>query len=355
LCSFAPKDSSGLKKEKKIIVTGGTGYIGSHTVVELISEGYRVHIIDNLSNSDISMIDHIEEITGIRPDFTEIDLCKPAQLASFFENQVAVDGIVHFAAMKSVGESVQKPLEYYTNNILGLINVLEAVRNHQIPHFVFSSSCTVYGEPDQLPVTEKTPFGHTPSPYGATKQMAERVIDDFSTANAFFKGISLRYFNPLGAHKSNRIGELPSGIPNNLLPYITQTAAGVRTHLSVFGADYDTPDGTAIRDYIHVTDVAVAHVKALQYLENQSENMHEKVNIGTGKGLSVLEVIQSFERTSGLKLNYKIVDRREGDIPCIYADTSKAEKCLNWKATHSIDDMTQSAWAWEKYLRKIDH
>ncbi|MEM9545281.1 MAG: UDP-glucose 4-epimerase GalE [Bacteroidota bacterium] len=337
----------------KIVVTGGTGYIGSHTVVELLQQGHSVHILDNLSNSDISMIDRIQDITGKRPDFTKLDLTEAVSVDAFFYNQTDIDGIIHFAALKSVGESVKLPLSYYQNNILCLVHVLKAAARHSIYNFVFSSSCTVYGTPDRLPVTEDTPIGYTPSPYGATKQMCERIIEDFTHAQTGFKAISLRYFNPLGAHSSRLIGELPTGIPNNLLPYITQTAAGIREYLSVFGSDYNTHDGTAIRDYIHVTDVALAHSAALDYMVGKNNSVHEKLNVGTGKGLSVLEVIHSFEKTSGLKLNYKVVERREGDVEAIYADANKAEELLDWKARFTIDDMTQSAWEWEKKLRSI--
>lgn len=342
-----------MEKSRNIIVTGGTGYIGSHTVVELIEQGHNVHIVDNLSNSDISMLDRIQSITGILPRFTKLDLRSNTEVDLFFQSQEKTDGIVHFAALKSVGDSVNKPLEYYDNNIISLINVLDAISKYDIPKLVFSSSCTVYGSPDKLPVTESTPIGHTPSPYGATKQMSERIIDDFAHTNPTFKAISLRYFNPLGAHSSTLIGELPTGVPNNLLPYITQTAAGIRKTLSVFGSDYNTHDGTAVRDYIHVSDLAVAHASALDYLSQKDASHHDKLNIGTGIGLSVLDVIHSFEKTSGIKLNYKIVDRREGDVEAIYADASKAEKTLNWKAKYTIDDMTRSAWEWEQKLRDL--
>jgi UDP-glucose 4-epimerase len=339
---------------KKIIITGGNGYIGSHTAVEFIEQGYQVHIIDNLSNSDESIIDRIYEITGTRPGFTKLDLRDKQKVQQFFKTHNDIQGIVHFAALKSVGESVKKPMSYFENNVVGFVNLLEAVTEIENINLVFSSSCTVYGSPTILPVTEDAPIGFTPSPYGATKQMCERILDDFSKASNSFKGISLRYFNPLGAHDSRLLGELPTGVPNNLLPYITQTAAGIRDSLSVFGFDYNTPDGTAIRDYIHVTDLAEAHVKAMEYLFTKSGNLHEFVNIGTGNGLSVLEVIRSFEKTSGLKINYKLADRREGDVESIFADPSKAESLLNWKAKKSIDEMTKSAWEWEKKLRKID-
>lgn len=342
-----------MRDQQKIIVTGGTGYIGSHTVVELINQGFNVHIIDNLSNSDASMINRIQEITGVRPEFTELDLCNLDGLNSFFEKHKVFSGVIHFAALKSVGDSVNHPLEYYNNNVLGMVNLLKAAAKIEVSNFVFSSSCTVYGSPDTQPVTEETKMGYTPSPYGASKQMCERILNDVTHSKEYLKAISLRYFNPLGAHESKLIGELPSGIPNNLLPYITQTAAGLRDCLSVFGSDYNTPDGTAIRDYIHVSDVATAHVKALDFLSNRTGSFHEKLNIGTGNGLSVMDVIHSFEKTSGIKLNYKMVDRRKGDIESIYADTTKAERLLNWKAKFSIDDMTRSAWEWEQKLRGI--
>ena len=341
--------------KRKIVVTGGTGYIGSHTVVELLTRGFEVHIIDNLSNSDASMVDRIEKITGKRANFTKIDLLDKEALHNFFDQINQVDGIIHFAALKSVGESLSRPLSYYENNLQGLNSLLENVRRHKIANFVFSSSCTVYGSPEHLPVTEETPFGHTPSPYGATKQMCERILDDFSQANPFLKQISLRYFNPIGAHDSHLIGELPSGIPNNLMPYITQTAAGLRSELSVFGEDYETPDGTAIRDYIHVSDLAMAHVKALDYLSTKEESICEKINVGTGRGSSVMEVIKSFERTTGIKLRYKVVGRRDGDVESIYANASKAKAMLDWQATYSLDDMTRSAWQWEKQFRAKDH
>jgi len=342
-----------LKELKSIIVTGGAGYIGSHTVVELLNQGYSVHIVDNLSNSDLSIIERINKITGVLPKFTNLDLRDKVAVDAFFDGLSEVDGIIHFAALKSVGDSVNNPIDYYENNLLSLTNLLRAACKSDIGYFVFSSSCTVYGEPEILPVTEETPIGFTPSPYGATKQMCERILDDFTHSVSNFKAVSLRYFNPLGAHESKLIGELPSGVPNNLLPYITQTAAGVRDCLSVFGNDYNTHDGTAVRDYIHVTDLANAHICALKYLTKQSKSIHDKLNVGTGVGLSVLDVIKSFEKTSGIKLNYKIVDRREGDVESIYADSTKAETLLNWKAKYSIDDMTRSAWEWEQKLRGV--
>ena len=342
-----------MNENRKILVTGGTGYIGSHTVVELMQEGYDVHIIDNLSNSDETMIDRIEAITGKRPQFTNLDIRDKDGLHAFFEVESDFSGVIHFAALKSVGESVNMPLAYYENNILGLINILEVLKKHEIRNFVFSSSCTVYGVPKELPVTESCAIGFTPSPYGATKQMSERILEDFSHANSLANIISLRYFNPIGAHDSGLIGELPTGIPNNLMPFITQTAAGIREKLSVFGSDYNTHDGTAIRDYIHVSDLAKAHVKALDFLTKESPSTHIKVNVGNGKGYSVLDVIHSFEKTSGIKIKYEMADRREGDVESIYADPTYAEEFLGWKAKFDIDDMTSSAWNWEKKLRNI--
>jgi UDP-glucose 4-epimerase len=339
---------------KKILVTGGTGYIGSHTVIELLNNEYDVHIIDNLSNSDISMLDRIEKITNKRPKFTQLDLRDKPKVLSFFNGKSNYKGVIHFAALKSVGESVKMPTKYYENNVMGLCNLLEAIEFNEIPNLVFSSSATVYGSPEKLPVTEDSPIGYTPSPYGATKQMCERIIEDFTHPRSNFKAMSLRYFNPIGAHESGLIGELPTGIPNNLMPYITQTCAGVRDQLSVFGHDYQTPDGTAIRDYIHVSDVASAHVHAMDFLTNCGESKHFKVNIGTGKGLSVLEVIKSFEKTSGIKLNYTLTDRREGDVEAVYANVSYAQKLLNWEAKYRIDQMTKSAWQWEKAMRNIN-
>jgi len=338
---------------KNILITGGTGFIGSHTVVELLSSSSSVHILDNLSNSDESMLDRIAEITGTKPEFTKIDLRNKTAVMDFFADHNSFDGVIHFAALKSVGESVKNPTEYYDNNIQGLLNLLEGMSIHQTTNLVFSSSSTVYGSPDELPVRETSPIGNTPSPYGATKQMCERIINDFTIANPWMKAISLRYFNPIGAHESGLIGELPTGIPNNLMPYITQTAAGVRDQLSVFGDDYDTPDGTGVRDYIHVCDLADAHVKAIDFLVESKEHKHHKINIGTGHGLSVLDVIKSFEKTSNTKLNYTIAPRREGDVGSVYADASLAKQVLGWEAKYDIDEMTRSAWKWEKKLRGI--
>jgi UDP-glucose 4-epimerase len=335
---------------KKILVTGGTGYIGSHTVVELQQNGYEVIIADNLSNSLIDVLDKIEVITGTKPGFEMIDLAEAAPTAGLFSRHPGIEGIIHFAAFKAVGESMAKPLDYYRNNLLSLINLLEGMNKHSIRNIVFSSSCTVYGQPDVLPVTESAPLKPAWSAYGNTKQMCEDILR-FSVAAYPVSAIALRYFNPIGAHPSALIGELPLGIPNNLVPFITQTAIGKRQCLSVFGNDYDTPDGTAVRDYIHVVDLAKAHVVALKrMLNNKCKANPEIFNLGTGTGFTVLEVIRSFERVSGVKLNYKIVERRAGDIEKVWADTAFANKELGWKAELPLDEMMASAWKWEKTL-----
>jgi UDP-glucose 4-epimerase len=336
----------------KVLVTGGTGYIGSHAVVELQQQGYEVVIIDNLSNSKIEVIHGIEKITGILPELEIFDLCDEGKTSDFFRNNADIDAIIHFAAFKSVGESVKEPLKYYHNNLLSSINLLNSMRDYGITNLVFSSSCTVYGQPDKLPVTEDSPLKQAESPYGNTKKMMEDIIRD-ATKSSNMKAILLRYFNPIGAHETAHIGELPQGIPDNLLPYITQTAVGQRDYLRVFGDDYDTPDGTPIRDYIHVVDLAKAHVVALERLiNNKGKSNCEVFNLGTGNGFSVLEVIKSFERVSGLKLNYKIVDRRPGDIVKVWADTTYANVELGWKADKGIDEMTGSAWRWQQKLEK---
>lgn len=340
-------------QKKKILVTGGTGYIGSHTCVELIQSGYDVVIIDDQSNSTSASLKGIEKITGVRPEFHPFNLCESGHLDAFFKSHQSLLGIIHFAAFKAVGESVEKPLQYYRNNLISLMNLLEMMEKYQIPNLVFSSSCTVYGEPDTLPVTEQAPIKKAESPYGNTKQICEEIIEDTLKAYSNLQGISLRYFNPIGAHESGLIGELPSGTPNNLMPFITQTAIGLRPSLKVFGDDYDTPDGTCIRDYIHVVDLAKAHVRAIErLLEKQNKDRYEFFNLGTGQGSSVLEVIQSFERTSGIKLNYEIVGRRSGDVVKIYADTQYANQELGWKAHKGLDEMTESAWNWEKKYRE---
>lgn len=335
-----------------ILVTGGTGYIGSHTVVELMAEGFEVLIIDNLSNSDIGVLDGIEKIAGKRPLFEQIDLSEAHKVNAVFDKYPGISSIIHFAAYKAVGESVNIPLKYYHNNLVSLINLLENMIRKNISDFVFSSSCTVYGEPDELPVTEKAPIKKANSPYGNTKQICEEILLDTQLVNSFLKIISLRYFNPIGAHPSALIGELPIGVPNNLVPFITQTAIGLRNELSVFGNDYNTPDGSAIRDYINVVDLARAHVVAIKrLLANKHKSSFEVFNLGTGRGLSVLEVIKAFESATHEKVKYKIVDRREGDIEKVYADTTFANKELGWKAEKGIEETLLSAWNWEKNYR----
>lgn len=338
---------------KQILVTGGTGYIGSHTTVELIEEGFDPVIVDNLSNSKIEVLDGIEEITGIRPHFEKFDLRDKVDLDEFFKKYSNIEAIIHFAASKAVGESVEKPLLYYRNNLVSLINLLEAMPAFKIPFMVFSSSCTVYGQPDELPVTEASPFKKAFSPYGNTKKISEEIIQDTIDTNPFIKAISLRYFNPIGAHSSAIIGELPLGVPDNLIPFITQTAIGIRDYLRVFGDDYNTPDGSCIRDYIHVVDLAKAHVVAIKrLLEKNYKSNYEIFNLGTGRGVSVFEAIRSFEKASGQKLNYRVVDRRQGDIEQVWADTSYANEELGWKAELSLYDAMLSAWNWEKKYRQ---
>lgn len=340
---------------KQILVTGGTGYIGSHTAVELQNAGYEVIIVDNLSNSSLDSLDGIEKITGIRPVFEQFDLIEKDKVDAFFAKYPKIEAIIHFAAFKAVGESVAKPLMYYRNNLVSLVNLLEAMDKYNIPGMVFSSSCTVYGQPESLPVTEQAPIIKANSPYGNTKQICEEIIQDTLVSCSKLKAIALRYFNPVGAHSTALIGELPLGVPQNLVPFITQTAAGVRQQLSVFGSDYNTPDGTAIRDYIHVVDLAKAHVVAVSRLvEEKSKKQFEVFNLGTGQGLTVLDVVNSFEKVSGLKLNYKIVDRRAGDVEKVYADTTFANEELGWKAESSLDDILASAWKWEKKIRGIE-
>ncbi len=339
----------------RILITGGTGYIGSHTVVELIQKGYEVVIVDNLSNSEITVLEGIEKITGIKPKFENFDLSDRTATLDFFARQTQkIDAVIHFAAYKAVGESVEKPLMYYRNNLNSLSNILEGMANSDTSSLVFSSSCTVYGQPEKLPVTEQTPIQKAVSPYGNTKKIAEEIIAEFLHANPKQKGIALRYFNPIGAHPSAEIGELPVGVPNNLVPFITQTAAGIRKEISVFGNDYNTPDGTAIRDYIHVVDLAKAHVIAIErLLEDKNKAALEFFNIGTGKGSSVLECLQSFERANQLKLNYKIVERRAGDAEQIWADTTLANNELGWKAETDLDAAMKTAWNWEKKIRNL--
>lgn len=337
----------------KILVTGGTGYIGSHTVVELQNAGYDVVIIDNLSNSNIEVLDGIERITGIRPIFVEADCTDLAALTKLFEDNPGINGIINFAASKAVGESVQKPLLYYYNNLTTLINLLKLMPQYNTKGIVFSSSCTVYGEPDKNPVDETAPIKKATSPYGNTKQISEEIITDYITSGAPIKSVILRYFNPVGAHPSAEIGELPNGVPQNLIPYLTQTAIGIRKELSVFGDDYNTPDGSCIRDFINVVDLAKAHVTALErMLEDKSDEKLEIFNLGTGVGLSVLELINAFERATGVKVPHKIVGRRNGDIEKVWADPKKANEVLGWKATTSIEDTMRSAWNWQLKLRE---
>jgi UDP-glucose 4-epimerase len=338
----------------KILVTGGTGYIGSHTVVELQKSGYEVVIVDNLSNSNIGVLDNIARITGIKPAFENFDLADLEKTDDFFRRNQGIKAIIHFAASKAVGESVQKPLLYYRNNLVSLMNLLECQLKFNVPNIVFSSSCTVYGQPDVLPVTEQTPRKDAESPYGNTKRVNEDILRDTISANPQLKGIALRYFNPFGAHPSALIGELPLGVPQNLVPFITQSAAGLRDELKVFGDDYDTSDGSAVRDYINVVDLAKAHVIAIKrLLEGKNKSDYEVFNLGTGNGVSVLEMVKGFEKATGVKLKYKIVARRAGDIEKIWADTTLANEELGWKAEKGLEETLLSAWNWEKRVRGI--
>lgn len=339
--------------EKRILVTGGAGYIGSHTAVELQNAGYEVIIIDDLSNSTADSIDGIERITGKRPIFEKLDCNDYPALEALFQKYGGISGIIHFAASKAVGESVQKPLLYYRNNLNSLINLLDLMPKYGVSGIVFSSSCTVYGEPDQNPIDETAPIKPAMSPYGNTKQINEEIIADYVKSGADIKSIILRYFNPIGAHPTAEIGELPNGVPQNLVPFITQTAIGVRQELSVFGNDYNTPDGSCVRDFINVVDLAKAHVIAIdRMLGNKSEDKVEVFNLGTGNGLSVLELINVFEKVSGQKLNYKIVGRRGGDIEKIWADPVKANTVLGWTAKETVEDTVLSAWKWQLKLRE---
>lgn len=340
-------------EKTRILVTGGTGYIGSHTTVELINAGYDVVIIDNLSNSNADVIDGIEAITGVRPAFVKGDCTDVPTLRKLFTDYPGIKGIINFAASKAVGESVQKPLLYYRNNLETLINLLELMPEFGVKGFVFSSSCTVYGEPDVNPVTEQSPIKVATSPYGNTKQISEEIITDVINSGAPFKSVILRYFNPIGAHPSAEIGELPNGVPQNLVPYLTQTAMGIRKELSVFGDDYNTPDGSCIRDYINVVDLAKAHVIAVERMLNDaSEDKIEIFNLGTGLGTSVLGLIDAFERSTGVKVPHKIIGRRAGDIEKVWADPTYANNVLGWKAETSLDDTMRSAWAWQLKLRE---
>ena len=337
--------------KKKILVTGGAGYIGSHTVVSLVEAGYEAVIVDDFSNSQKSVIDNLNEITGIRLKVHEVDCADFDALNKVFEIEREIDGVIHFAAYKAVGESVRNPFKYYYNNINSTLNVLEAMRRHKVKNFVFSSSCTVYGQPDSLPVSEDSPIKPAESPYGHTKQICEDIILRFEKSYPELKTAILRYFNPIGAHPSALIGELPIGKPENLIPFITQTAMGIRQQLSVFGHDYNTPDGTAIRDYIHVMDLARAHVLSLNFLDNmKAHGAADIINLGIGQGFSVKEVIDCFEKVSGLKLNYQYVDRRPGDVEQIYSSCERAKDLLGWECEYTLEDMIAHAWAWQKKL-----
>lgn len=337
----------------KILVTGGTGYIGSHTAVELLEEGMEVVIVDNLSNSRRDVLDGIASITGKQPSFEEMDLRNREATFAVFEKYPDIQAIIHFAAFKAVGESVEKPLDYYENNLLSTIHLLEAMNRYGVNHMVFSSSCTVYGEPDVLPVTEEAPLKQAGSPYGNTKKISEDILRDTMHAVEGKGVISLRYFNPIGAHPSAKIGELPLGVPGNLVPFITQTAAGIRDCLQVFGDDYNTPDGSAIRDYINVVDLAKAHVVAIKrQLDRKQKSAFEVFNLGTGSGLSVFEIIRAFEKATGKDLSYRVVGRRAGDIEKVFADTSYANRELGWHAETGIEETLRSAWNWEMNIRK---
>ena len=337
----------------KILVTGGVGYIGSHTVVELQQCGYEVVIVDNLSNSNIDVLKGIESITGVMPAFENVDCTDYVQLERVMKKYPKLDAVIHFAASKAVGESVEKPLMYYRNNILSLINLLELMPIYKIKHLVFSSSCTVYGQPDVLPVTEDAPIKKAESPYGNTKQIAEEIIVDAIKATKSIQAVLLRYFNPIGAHPSGKIGEVPNGVPNNLMPYVTQTAAGVRDVLRIFGDDYATPDGTCIRDYIDVTDLAKAHVSALKYqLEEVKKKPVEVFNVGTGKGVSVMEIVSTFERVNKVKVPRQVVGRRNGDIEQVWADATRANTVLGWKTVMPLEETLRNAWRWEQKFRK---
>jgi len=340
----------------RILVTGGTGYIGSHTTVELMQQGYDVTIVDNLSNSSVDVLNGITEIVGRKPEFANIDCGNFVDLDNVFKQFPDIVGVIHFAASKAVGESVEKPLLYYRNNVGSLCTLLEVMRLHQVQNLVFSSSCTVYGQPDaaHLPVDENAPIQKALSPYGNTKQINEEIICDEAHADKTLHATILRYFNPIGAHPSAKIGELPNGVPQNLLPFITQTAAGLRPELKVFGNDYNTPDGSCIRDYIYVVDLAKAHVKAIERMINvKDRDQVEVFNLGTGTGLSVLTLIKEFEAATGMKIPYTIVGRREGDIEQVWAEPKKANEVLGWKADTPIRDVLASAWAWEKHIRKL--
>ena len=340
--------------KQTIRVTGGTGFIGSHTTVELQNAGYEVVIVDNLSNSNEKVLDGIEKITGIRPAFEKVDCCDFDAMEQVFKKYPKIEGVIHFAASKAVGESVEKPLLYYRNNIVSLVNILELMPKYKVKGIIFSSSCTVYGQPDpeNLPVTEEAPIKPAESPYGNTKQINEEIIRDDINSGAPIKAILLRYFNPIGSHPSSIIGEMPNGVPMNLIPYVTQTAMGIREQLKVFGNDYNTPDGTCIRDYIYVVDLAKAHVKAMtRVLDTDSEKL-EVFNVGTGHGCTTKEIVDAFQKATGVKLNWTYAPRRAGDIEKVWANPEKANKVLGWKAETSLEDTLKSAWNWQKKLRE---
>lgn len=340
--------------KEMVLVSGGAGYIGSHTTVALIEAGYDVVVIDNLSNSDLGAVEGVRKITGVDVPFEQVDCCDKEVLRAIFK-KYPFNSVIHFAAYKAVGESVEQPLKYYSNNLGSFLNILELMQEEGRSNVLFSSSATVYGEPDELPVTEASPRKPATSPYGNTKQMCEDILRDTVAAGVGVKGIALRYFNPMGAHPSALIGELPRGVPNNLVPFITQTAAGVRECLSIFGNDYNTPDGTCIRDYIDVVDLAAAHVAAIgRLVEGRNKKDYEVFNVGTGRGVSVMELVEAFERVNGLKLNYRIVGRRSGDVESVWAETSLANNELGWKAVRTLDETLAAAWAWEKHVRGIE-
>lgn len=341
--------------KKRILVTGGTGFIGSHTTVELQNAGYEVIIIDNLSNSNADVVDGIEEITGTRPAFEQVDCCDLAALEGVFQKYEGIQGIIHFAASKAVGESVEKPLMYYENNIISLVNLLKLMPQYGVKGIIFSSSCTVYGQPDAafLPVTEEAPIKVAESPYGNTKQINEEIIQDYVKSGAAISAIILRYFNPIGAHPTAIIGELPNGVPANLIPYLTQTAIGIRKELTVFGDDYDTVDGSCVRDFIYVVDLAKAHVAAMERIvKGENTEAVEVYNVGTGRGYTVLELINTFEQCTGVKLPYKIGARRAGDIEKVWGNVDKANQVLGWKAVHTLEEALSSAWKWQLRLRE---
>jgi len=344
-----------MEKKKTVLVAGGAGFIGTHTTVELVEAGYDVVIADNLSNSDLSGVEGVEKILGRKMPFEIVDCCNQEELEKKVFAKYQFDSVIHFAGFKAVGESVSEPLKYYRNNFLSLISVMELMKKYDVKNLVFSSSATVYGQPDTLPATEETPRQKANSPYGYTKQVCEDMIESMVAANPTLNAIALRYFNPIGAHPSALIGELPRGVPNNLVPFITQTAAGVRECLSVFGDDYNTPDGSALRDYIDIVDLARAHVAAVsRMVDGRNKKSYEIFNVGTGNGVSVLELIHIFEEVNNLKLNYKIVGRRPGDVEKIWAATDLANNELGWKATRPLSETLRSAWAWEKHVRKMD-